>query len=82
MTSWLLTPVLVHLGCLSWRASYDVATGPNPSINQISNAMPDYESIKLLCAEITQLTLALSVSVSMAAAAVWIVAVFYKSARG
>jgi hypothetical protein len=42
--------------------------------------MPDHETIRLFCSELIDVSLALSLSISMAAFAAWIVAVLYRSA--
>lgn len=43
--------------------------------------MPDHETIRLFCSELVEVSLALSLSFSMAACAAWLVAVLYRTLR-
>jgi hypothetical protein len=42
--------------------------------------MPDRELVRIFCSELMEVSLALSVSFAMAAAAAWLVIVLYRSA--
>jgi hypothetical protein len=42
--------------------------------------MLDHETISLFCSELMEVSLALSVSIAMAASAAWLVTVLYRSA--